>query len=141
MITLPEIGDAEMEAPKVSASGPAEYRVLFGTPCKVVANVRIDSISLRWPRISARGLVVLSGCEEFWPHVDSHVIAIGSEKSLYVLVEDVSEHRSEDSELVPIPRGVSWDYYAQLSGAAMCAVIRTMLNVDPDCKFYAKLRG
>lgn len=139
MFTLPELGEAELESPKVSASGPAEYRVVFGTPCKAVVNVRIDSVVVRWPRIGVKGLAVVARCEDFWPHLDVKASATGSDKVLNVLIDDVSEHRDEDSELLPLPRDFTWEFAAHLAGAALCAVVRTMLNVEPECRFYARI--
>jgi hypothetical protein len=69
-VELPELGELDLENPSFSASGPAEYTVSFGRPCRVAANVRLDNLMFSWPRIYAKALVSVYKCDEYWPHFD-----------------------------------------------------------------------
>ncbi|MEM1597698.1 MAG: hypothetical protein QXP31_04810 [Pyrobaculum sp.] len=133
---LPEVTEPELEDGSFSASGPAEYSVSFGTPCKVGANVRVDKLLLRWPRLYAKALVAVYKCEEFWPHFDVKVRALSAGKTIYVLVDSVARHLEEDAELAYLERGVVWNYVAKVAAAAMCKTIREVLRVEYHCKTY-----
>lgn len=136
---LPEVSEAELEEASFSVSGPAEYTVSFGSPCKIASNVRVDSLMFKWPRVFSRALVAVYKCGEFWPHFDVRAKAFSMGKTIYVLVESVSRHREEDSELVPVERGPLWSYLAKLGSAALCRTLRETLNIEGACRAYSRL--
>ena len=112
---LPELGELDLENPAFSASGPAEYTVSFGRPCRVAANVRVDNLMFSWPRIFAKALVAVYRCDDFWPHFDVKTRAMSVAKTIYILVDRVSRHTEPDAALTPLERGLLWSYVAKLS--------------------------
>ncbi|ABO07665.1 hypothetical protein [Pyrobaculum calidifontis] len=136
---LPELSDLDLENPSFSASGPAEYTVSFGRPCKVGANVRVDSLLFAWPRVFSRALVAVYRCEEFWPHYDVKTRAVSVGKSIYVMVDSVARHAEQDAETVPLEEGPLWRYVAKIGGAALCKTLREVLHIEAKCKMYGRL--
>ncbi|MEZ0319642.1 MAG: hypothetical protein ABWK05_06600 [Pyrobaculum sp.] len=133
---LPEVTEPELENGSFSAAGPAEYSVSFGTPCKVGANVRVDKLLLRWPRLYAEALVAVYKCGEFWPHFDVKVKTLSAGETIYVLVDSVARHLEQDAELAYLEKGVLWNYAAKLAAAAVCKTLREVLRLDHRCKTY-----
>ncbi|AAL62677.1 hypothetical protein [Pyrobaculum aerophilum] len=133
---LPELAEVDFESVLLSASGPAEYTVSFGKPCKISANVRVDSLMFSWPRVFAKALVAVYKCDEFWPHYDVKTRALSVGKTLYVLVNSVARHRAQDSELVPVERGLFWNYVGKIASAALCKVLSDVLHLELKCKTY-----
>ncbi|ABL89154.1 conserved hypothetical protein [Pyrobaculum islandicum DSM 4184] len=136
---LPELGELELENPELSASGPAEYTVSFGRPCKVAANIRIDVLSFIWPRIRAKALAAVYKCGDFWPHFDVKMKAVSLGRTIYVLVDSVSRHLEPDAEVTPLERGLLWNYAAKIGAAALCKTLREVLHIDTGCRTYALL--
>ncbi|MEL9991041.1 MAG: hypothetical protein QXP98_09410 [Thermoproteus sp.] len=133
---IPEVNEVELENPVFSTAGPAEYTVSYGTPCKVSANVRVDSLMFSWPRVFSKALVAVYKCGEFWPHFDVKARALSFGKSIYVLVDSVSRHNESDAELVPLDRGPLFTYLAKLGAVALCKTVRSVLNVEGRCRIY-----
>ena len=133
---LPELADVDFESASLSASGPAEYTVNFGKPCKVSANVRVDSLMFTWPRVFAKALVVVYKCDDFWPHYDVRIKAVSVGKSLYILVNSAARHKSQDSELVPLERGLYWNYVARIASSALCKTLSDILHLELRCRTY-----
>ena len=133
---LPELGELDLENPAFSASGPAEYTVSFGRPCRVAANVRVDNLMFSWPRIFAKALVAVYKCDEFWPHFDVKTRAMSVAKTIYVLVDRVARHAEPDAALTPVEGGLLWSYVAKIGAAALCKTLREVLHVDARCKVY-----
>ncbi|MFB6490740.1 MAG: hypothetical protein TU35_005775 [Thermoproteus sp. AZ2] len=138
---LPEVSEAEIDGASFSVSGPAEYTVSFGAPCKIAANVRLDALMFRWPRVFAKALVAVYKCGEFWPHFDVRTRAFYIGRSIYVLVDSASRHNESDSELVPLERGPMWSYLAKIGSAALCKTLREVLNIEGSCRAYEKLQA
>ena len=135
-VEIPELSEVDFENVSLSASGPAEYTVKFGTPCKAAADVRVDSLMFTWPRIFAKALVVVYRCGDFWPHYDVKTKALSVGRSLYVLVNSVARHRSQDAELVPLERGLQWNYIAKIASAALCKTLSDVLHLEMRCRSY-----
>lgn len=135
---IPELSPAELEAPEVEATGPAEYRTRFGRPCKAAALVRLDMAIFRWPQVSVKALTVVHGCEEFWPHYDVRTRALSRGKTLYILASSVGYHREQDSEVIPIERPER-NHIAAVASHALCSVVREILNMDLRCSAYIKI--
>ena len=133
---LPELGELDLENPSFSASGPAEYTISFGKPCRVAANVRLDNLMFSWPRIYAKALVSVYKCDEHWPHFDVKTRAMSVAKTIYVLVDRVSRHTEPDAALTPLERGLLWSYAARVGAAALCKTLREVLHVEARCRSY-----
>ncbi|CCC82196.1 hypothetical protein [Thermoproteus tenax] len=138
---LPEITEGELENPSFNVSGPAEYTVSFGSPCKIAVNVRLDVLMMSWPRVFAKALMAVYKCGEFWPHFDVRGRAISFGKTIYTLIDSVARHNESDAEIVPLERGPLWNYLAELGAIALCKTVRSTLNIQGRCRIYTSVKS